>query len=371
MSAASVANAIIDLQNRLLQQDGVVIRVFECSINCTAKLDEKPTIIGGFPHMQENCAQLELARRLRPASLLRWDLPAAIFNAGRCVVPSQSELAEFVNDPTKITRDGYYPWGYAGHNVTSAGVGWVFGDIPLKKRAGAFGHDAWTFNFRLSGIQFRAKREKREKLKECKMRTHLAESAVRHTSAEYAEARMTARRKTHGYPYGSLKHAAAAYKWDFVNTSMNCWWPGTMWDRAMEDQKAFAMLLAGNQETVVGDCSIWGSLYNQVHLSWNASDIAAIFYVNDTVTAQRSARQRHVLARQAIAASESAYREALFVQKSVADAKGIVFPVVQYRVDEGECFDGRPAARRVRHARRGKKGLSPNMLPQVFHLPGA
>ena len=84
-----------------------------------------------------------------------------------------------------------------------------------------------------------------------------------------------------------LPRLAAAYKWGWANTSHNCWhWK---WDDALAQQRAYALLMArhmtANNHTANGtampppqpECSIWGSLYNQVHVGWNRSLLHAIF----------------------------------------------------------------------------------------------
>ena len=100
---------------------------------------------------ERDCIEVEMKRKDRPASMLRWDLPMAIFNGGRCVSPAPYERAQHMPEVAAITADGFITSGFVGHNVTASGIGWVLGDIPKRKRGGAFGHDAWTFNYKLSG----------------------------------------------------------------------------------------------------------------------------------------------------------------------------------------------------------------------------
>jgi len=360
-SPLEVTRTVERLQGRLLLPDGVALRILECSLNCTAKHTEMPKMVDGHPRMQETCVDGELSRRLRPASLLRWDVPAVIFNAGRCTFPTQDEQAQFPS-VREMTQDGYYPHGFVGHNVTSAGLGWVFRPVALRKRGGAFGHDAWTFNFRLAGTNHNAKIADRDRLDSCRSSGEMA-----HGSEAYAEARLASRTVARGYPAGTAQQIAASFKWAFVNTSMNCWWPPNDWERALADQRAFAMLLASRQQTLQEECSIWGSLYNQVHMSWNVSEIEGIFYVNDTLTALRGSRPK-LLLEVALAASRRAYEDALVAQRRLSQRIGRVLPVVQYRVAKEECFDGRPLARRLKLANSGMKAAA---APVLFHAPGA
>jgi hypothetical protein len=79
---------------------GIILRLWECSLpECmqTDNFDSKRS-----PESISACARRETHRRFQPASLLRWDLPAAIFNGGRCTRPSASERA---NAPDKGPRD--------------------------------------------------------------------------------------------------------------------------------------------------------------------------------------------------------------------------------------------------------------------------
>lgn len=360
LNSSAIATAVHDLQQRLNQSGGVALRVFECSLNCTAKHTEMPKMVDGFPRVRvDDCIGVELVRRNRPASLLRWDVPAVIFNAGRCTSPARDEVDQF--PPAAVmTKDGYYPHGFVGHNVTGAGIGWVFRNLAKRKRGGAFGHDAWTFNYRLSGTKHHAKMADRDALEPCRNGKQ-----VSHNSNAYAESRWAARKQTRGYALGSAQQIAASFKWDFVNTSMNCYWDRNDWERALDDQRAFAMLLAKHEEKLVEECSIWGSLYNQIHVSWNASDLAAIFYVNDTLTARRG-RRSSLLLRLANAASTRAYHDAVLAQMTVARLTGRVLPVVQYRVAQEECFDGQPLATRIQQAEQ-RMAVS---MPQIFHPPG-
>lgn len=343
---------------------GVAVRLLECSMGCTNHLswDFKKGRGGALRmHVSEReCIELEMKRRDRPASVLRWDLPLAIFNGGRCVSPAPYERTQHLPEATAITTDGFITNGFIGHNVTSSGIGWVLGDVPRRRRGGAFGHDAWTFNYKLSGTgDPEAKLHERAALHQC------TESDGQ-SNKVYAETRMASRRRPFGYAPGSLHQLAASYKWGLVNTSWNCYHGHRDWEGAFADQRAFAMLLAAKQETLADECSIWGSLYNQVHLSWNASDIRAIFFVNDTLSARRAATQRAssrevgLLADGARSAAQRAYADALITQHALLNRTGRLIPVVQYTVTP-ECFDGRPLAQRMAGQR--------NSYKEVFQVP--
>ena len=326
-------------------------------------------------HVSEReCIELELSRRNVPASLLRWDVPIAIFNGGRCVSPATHERSLYAPEVTTITNDGYITEGFVGHNVTASGIGWVLGDVSRRKRGGAFGHDAWTLHFRFSGTgaNVDAKLRERAALGRC------GESATEESSssAAYAKARLAARStSSFGYTPGSMRQIAASYKRGFVNTSWNCFHSQKDWDGALADQRAYAMLVAQRQEKLPGECTIWGSLYNQVHVGWNASDIRAIFYVNDTLSATRpaptaSTTEAASLLKGAVAAAWRAYDDALITQRAVFNRTGLMLPVVRFDLSP-ECTDARPLAKRIDAAklstngdgRRGDDGT------EVFQVP--
>ena len=354
--------------NERWANSGVAVRLLECSMSCTNHLgwDVKKGR-GGALRMQvseRDCIEVEMKRKDRPASMLRWDLPMAIFNGGRCVSPAPYERAQHMPEVAAITADGFITSGFVGHNVTASGIGWVLGDIPKRKRGGAFGHDAWTFNYKLSGTgDPEAKLHERAALSVC--------SGEDGGSAAYAAARLQARRHPSDHPAGSLRQRAASYKWGFVNTSLNCYHGQRDWEGAFADQRAYAMLLAAKDETLDGECSIWGSLYNQVHLSWNSSDIRAIFFVNDTLTARRAAAQRisrhetDLLVLSARTAAQRAYGNALITQHALLNRTGRLLPIVQYSVTP-ECFDGRPLARRVAESKESGRHGKPM---EVFQVP--
>lgn len=121
----------------------------------------------------------------------------------------------------------------------------------------------------------------------------------------------------------------------------------------------------------------------EVHLSWNASDIKAIFYVNDTMTATRAPlpdarvgeEAKRYLARgvraelmeRSLAAAQAAYGNALLAQKMMLNRTGgLMLPVVQMKMTN-ECFDGRPLAHRLRGAQQAGDGRG--ALPRVFDAP--
>ena len=204
-----------------------------------------------------------------------------------------------------------------------------------------------------------------------------------HQPLPYAKARMAALR-TAARPNGrvanfstSSQRLAASYKWDFVNSSANCW--HFNWESMLAQQRKFAQMFHVAQSGCpmaapfcqnrsrqqvplprLPECSIWGSLYNQVHVGWNASWLEAIFYVNDTHTqavcivrarkavagAVRVRQLRARLRQHAMVAASRARTVALLAQRILATQHGVVLPVVQYVFTE-ECYRADRLLRRL------------------------
>jgi hypothetical protein len=377
-SGSAVLATVRDLNERWSKPGGVAVRLLECSLQCMTRMHGekayglKMSRRGGvlrYSISESECVEEELARKLKPASLLRWDLPNAIFNGGRCVSPAWYERSRFP-DASKMTPDGYLVKGFLGHNVSATGVGWVFGDIAQHKRGGAFGHDAWTSNYLISGTKHSSKEG--VKLEGAgKHSMDRCDYARVHSSGDYAAARLTAREMHFDrFPSGTPPHRAAAYKWGFANSSWNCYHGADDWEGAFSDQRAYAVRIAERSEALPGGCSIWGSLYNQIHLSWNTSDLKAIFFVNDTLTANLSAadgaEKPLSLLRHAISMSHRAYGNALITQRTMLNRTGVLLPVVQMRTTS-ECFDARPLKKRLDDAK-ADVNMHPHAV-QVFEAP--
>lgn len=388
----AASRATVDrLRSRFWSSSGVIMRVWECSLaGCAAHYKEATTRA-----FIKRCArrELETLRTLkRPASMLRWDVPAALYAGGRCVNPAASEDPLYprvvLEDDARGLQDshGWRRHGFSGHNVTQAAIGLIFGDLPSEDRGAAFGHDAWAADpkdgVRPAGSDLSPGRA-------CRVGSRTAES--------YAHARLSIH--TEGFRAGfdavhsshlaglhSLQRQAAAYKWGFVNTSYNCL--HSDWEKALGEQQAYAWLLSrrgqqrpdglesgggggGGAEGIgeggradspeLPECGPWGSLYNQVHVSWRRELAEALFYVNDTVTPRRyqsgasrdeprgganggggsesGARVMSGLHRQALRAAAGAYALARLARSSLAEEFNLSLPIVQVKFSE-ECWRG-------------------------------
>jgi len=193
---------------------------------------------------------------------------------------------------------------------------------------------------------------------------------------------------------------ASAYDFGFVNSSWNCYYWD--WEEALSRQRAYANLLTflrgqpsptlatprqpspplvslrgqpaarithepgsgggtgvrqsgggGRWDGMQSECSVWGSLYNQVHVSWDHTLLSAIFYVNDTHTARKLpfvlVRQGKLtkqqwtdvmrqLQRSALDVAARAYGLARRAQAIVQAEYNVTLPIVQY-VYTDECYN--------------------------------
>ena len=154
---SSVAAAAA-MRQRFLSARGVVMRLWECSLaGCVGRGDD-PTgnsfIERCVRHEMETGGRQKHAPG-RPASFLRWDVPAAIFAGGRCTSPAGFEKSAYpppnVSWPIVQDANGWQREGFYGHNVTQSGVGWVLTHAPHERREAAFAHDAWSLRSRKSG----------------------------------------------------------------------------------------------------------------------------------------------------------------------------------------------------------------------------
>ena len=301
------AAGVAQVQRGFLAKHGVLMRMWECSLaGCVGRADD------AHNPFFDRCVRTETARSKLPASMLRWDVPAALFIGGRCTEPTAAESGLYpdsgvsAGNSLHVELPDAYGWrrrGFSGHNVTQSAVGWIL--HPHAPRDIAFGHDAWEIDPRRAIYQ-----RPPPSCAKVSRSTWAKEKPAMH----YALARFEATKRAPllreppqpqqrgaagdggGGRAGSAPHrlqlAAAAYRDGWINTSAHCYhWD---WEAALADQRAFARLVAKranesrrSEQHVEPECSVWGSLYNQMHVSYNASLLRAIFYVNDSETPRR------------------------------------------------------------------------------------
>jgi len=362
----AAAEVLRDLRSRFDHGKTVVLRLWECSLGCTPVLDvaDAKRRCPGCSAM-EVCVTSEMTQRERPASALRADVPRAIFLNGRCSEPSRLENVERSTRYPQLSK-GLFVDVFTGHNVTSSGVGIIFDDSGRRKyrRMGAFAHDAWVWRQRGS---------KSRRLHPC--------PAVKDWAQQYAQARWRmasdggffAAPTTHATDLNTeqLVRMASAWRGRFINSSWNCY--QSDWNQALDAQSAYVkLLLVKDSRPAFRECSIWGSLYNQVHTAWNftvwaqkqprpALPFAALFYVNDTTSAQMGHRsEQPLLEARARASASRAYCDARQAQRALARRIEQTLPVLQYR-PTSECWDAAAAGKRM--AMRGARGADFLELP--------
>ncbi len=248
------------IRQQFASRAGVVMRLWECSLTgCVGRGDEPNGFFEECVRREVTSAAKISTRSLpsRPASFLRWDLPAALFLGGRCVSPTvlerallpaaairADELGTGLIEP--IDAFGWRLEGFSGHNVTQAGVGFVL-DGERAARDVAFAHDSWNVD--------------RDKRSECRTDApgasppHAAYAAARLAAARFVGAgalpsKATATRAT-GPSLGTahvLQRRSAAYQNAFIKSDQwNCYHGAAHWEDAFEAQRAFASLLAPSQ----------------------------------------------------------------------------------------------------------------------------
>ena len=428
-AAARNDQAVAELQQHF-DNNGFIMHVLPCSFERSRFASS-----GGL----RACVQSSLRRSHAAASLLRRDLPNAIYSGGR--------LGANVGGSRRTAaaeRNQMWIEPHVGESVNTdvgygAGIGWIFHYPPAARRAGAFPHDAWVEELGPSSNDRRNPGLVRGRVQCPAQRSAEDYANGRFEYFHQREKRAPWKEFVYG---GTHRHTAARAAW------INCY--QSEWEDAMREQQRYMRLLAGHQNlsyqkllsqsssseqgrklsarrgtaappgghhvrpgghpfgggghqepSIVGTEAEFGSgfcfAYNQVHMSWAPSDIAAIFYVNDTLSpdlvreaaphgphrlpsmtkaladdtkllprAARGATISAAVARKLQALSqkqaEHAYANALQVQRWLRNPPWMnatsgddlfayhrrtePLPIVQYRISR-ECFDMQAASQRA------------------------
>lgn len=301
MPGASTTAAHLDqLWDRYSRGPGLLLKVVECSmvppwmwLHHGSSLPADARLLD-----EERCLRSEISRTTDPppVSLLRWDLPDALFRGGRWLTDRH------VGDVC----------GCQGHQISSTSIGLLLG--PNVRVAGAFAHDVGTTQLRLRPS--------------CSRR-----NTSRTQAAQYA--RRYARLRLDG-----LNGTSKYHNMIFHNMCMQ-----RSVAQVAAHVRAFAQLQSQEGADNLGPrCLGPAALYNQVHASYGPASIAAIFYVNDTLTptrhpdATRQEIHRLVEAAKCAAARACALaqRTALLIAELGAEVGRVPPPVVQYRFTD-EC----------------------------------
>ena len=323
---AAAATHAEEIGARLRRSDGVVLRVWECS----ATLSGLRT-----PEQFARCVLDELrSTQLRAASLLRWDVPFALYGGGRMRQASPSVAAAHPRSAGELcgcsgrrasTMLGWVLRRAGRADIRTSHTGWarVRAARATNRQRSAFAHDAalWTEAGATMGPPCISGRNS--------------------TAEEYARARLDVVERDS--PMAPLHSACHRH---------------TDWSAMLQDVRAYVVAAeASPLGRAAPDCGFGvRSLYNQVHIAWSLEDISAIFYVNDTVTAAHApaegAEERAYLLAEARAAAARSYRAALM-------ARLASLPIVQFVVRD-ECFNlARAKARVLGQLRHGDTMIRP------------
>ena len=287
---------------------GVAVRVWECAVT-----------LAGLRTQQQvfSCVSSELeSRSPRPASLLRWNAPLALYGGGRMRQASASEVAREPHRAGELC-------GCSGDSVASTFVGWVYRRVAKEARGLGYAHDTWRMDPAIPRY--------------CSNRPKL-------TPKQYARLRLRGRRPG----------------------DINCGGHSD-WTAVLEDQREYVSMAFKQQKVAQKpDCGFGlHNMYNQVHLKWREDDILAIFYVNDTETAAQFRRRESGgnvsslveaadLLAEAIAAAARSYRAARWARMTQPSLQHL--PILQYRVAP-DCFSLEKANERVLGASPGKNDV--------------
>ena len=104
MASGKTVLEAVDQLNYRWWNEGVAVRLLECSMTCMSKWKggrfwqgAEMRRRGGVVRYQisdKDCVSPEMSRDLGPASLLRWDLPNAIFNMSLCALSPRQASSE-------------------------------------------------------------------------------------------------------------------------------------------------------------------------------------------------------------------------------------------------------------------------------------
>ena len=269
--------AAIELQRKFNEGEGIVMHVLPCSFEHSRFAR----------HDLSTCVRESLHRSHTAASLLRRDLPNAIYTGGRL----GGNIGGSRRTPASENNEMWIE-PHVGERVNTdvgydSAIGWLFNVPPAERRGGAFPHDAWVEE--LAPISGGAMPRGGSRV-QCE--GHRPPSEYANARFEYFHQRG---RPSPWKPFvygGGRGPSVSRAAW------LNCYHQD--WKHALHEQQQYVERLARHQADIrrhnsspphgrmVGTEAEFGSgfcfSYNQVHLSWGPADIVGIFYVNDTLT---------------------------------------------------------------------------------------
>lgn len=313
LPSTDVAQALDELWGGYTTK-GIMLKIVECTLVPPWMWLHQGGLTKGTRLLdEERCLRHEMSwtRQPPPSSLLRWDLPDAMFRGGRWLTLSKLETQR----SPELAGD---VCGCHGHQISSSAIGLLLAPTVLERVVGAFAHDAATvdlderaychkYNASVGGVSAMHYAQLRTDIVSGKYRGMLRKNPVR--SSRELTCKMS-----------SVQHMAL---------------------RA----RAYARLRGktSTRNKNAPQCLGLNSFYNQAHTSFGPSDITAVFYVNDTLTptllrgATMAETDRLVAAAKCAAARSYALAQRAAHMVMQIGAKHRVPPVVQYQFTS-ECF---------------------------------
>jgi len=284
---------------------GVVAQILECSLAPPWLWTPGPGQLHGMPRCMSDVIKRLKADRSGPTSMLRWDLPVALYKHGVWLSPAPGKHHRSLSADV---------CGCSGNLISTSAVGFLFdpNDGRALRVIQGLPHDAFTSDVNT--------------LKQCQHRPNSEASSA----MEHAHARMNRTMDA------------------FADAGFLCWESAADRRHALRKQRAFAALMRGREGSGTGSsCGHRAgllALYNQFH--FRATDhaqqlgrpssmldaLVAIFYVNASEYA--GLRRPNVSAEiieEAREAALRAYHTAKYVQTRLKAHVDRPLPVLQAR----------------------------------------
>lgn len=321
---ARTQQALDDMWHWYAKGPGLMLKVVECSLVPPWMWLHSNSSIPADARLldEQRCLLNEMGwtSEQPPGSLLRWDLPDALFRGGRWTMAARREYFAFGQ------QKSFDACGCGGHQISSTAIGLLLHPSVIERVSGAFAQDAAAMNLKSRP----------------KCATDSSASSLEAHALSYAALRRhaveTSKTPMRTSPRLRCKHASAASAAAHARAYARQ-------EGRMEGRQVHGKVGQETSHSSKHRCHGTGSFYNQMHTSFGPSDIAAVFYVNDTLTPtllpKGTAHEIHQLVEAAKCAASRAHglalRAAQMIPQLCADVRRPPPQVVQYRFTD-ECF---------------------------------
>jgi len=318
---ARTQQALDDMWHWYAKGPGLMLKVVECSLVPPWMWLHSNSSIPADARLldEQRCLLNEMGwtSEQPPGSLLRWDLPDALFRGGRWTMAARREYFAFGQ------QKSFDACGCGGHQISSTAIGLLLHPSVIERVSGAFAQDAAAMNLNLrpkcAADSSSASSLEAQALTYAALRRHLIETS------KFPMRASTRLRCKHASAASAAAHARAYAR--------------------QEGRQVRGKVGLENPSHSAHRCHGIGSFYNQMHTSFGPSDIAAVFYINDTLTPtllpKGTAQEINQLVEAAKCAAARAHglalRAAQMIPQLCADVRRPSPQVVQYRFTD-ECF---------------------------------